>query len=97
MKNLKIEYLKEALTILQQDKNYLPGICSALYVVISDLTEYYYVRDFFLAQRPTILSKFWWNRNYRSKAVYWWPLNKEGNEQRIKFLQHLIKKLEDAN
>jgi len=45
-------------------------------------------------RRPSFFSKFYWNKSYHKLGnAFWWPINNEGNEQRIKFLKHLINKL----
>ena len=45
--------------------------------------------------RPGIASKFFWNWHYQPMSVYWWTLGPSGLKQRIKFLQHWIKKIEN--
>lgn len=43
---------------------------------------------------PSIFSKFWWNEHFtNNKANYWWTFDDKGQQQRIKFLQHIISKL----
>jgi len=49
----------------------------------------------FRKRHPDFLSKFWWNKHFdrKYKTGYWWTLDEKGQEQRIKFLQHIISKL----
>jgi len=46
----------------------------------------------FQKSKPSIFSKFYWNKSYTGN-IYWWKLNGEGNSQRIKFIEHTINNL----
>lgn len=79
------EDLIKALSVIEN--NELIGICNA---IESDLS-YYFINS----SRPGLFSKFFYNKHYSMLKPYWWPLDKEGQKQRILFVKELIKQLEN--
>jgi hypothetical protein len=76
------------------------GICLNIEILYNERLISSYEKDLlhnhFKNQYPTIFSKFWWNTSFKqftSRYGYWWKSDEKGQEQRIKFLQHIISKL----
>lgn len=61
------------------------GICALLPL---------WMEEWWMKQRPNIFSKFWWNKYYQPFDLFWWTLDEGGNNQRIRYLEFLIEKLE---
>lgn len=92
--------LKELYTILLDRNDYKGSIClgiTKLWCKYHKITEEEkeYLRVHFKAQRPGLFkyTKFRFNSNYTVIGAYWWSRNDTGNEQRTKFIKHLISKL----
>lgn len=91
----RIEILKQSIVYLKQRQTWdeYPGICKTFYHLPGwehDSIDYY-----FKSKRPGLFSKFFWNRYYRPFNPYWWTQDEAGFKQRVKFLEYLIKKLEE--
>lgn len=92
---------KELYQIVLEELNLLSefsGICRAIGSAFNHgrITgaEYYFLKRDLKENKPDIFSKFWWNGEY-TKGLgitgYWWFRTRKGREQRIKFLEYLIK------
>lgn len=94
MKTVK-DVLQGALEILQNSNDYKLGICLAISFASKSNTDGLYqdTMDHLEANEPMIFSWFWWNRSFTGIA-YWWTRDEKGHKQRIKFLKHLIKRLQ---
>ncbi len=91
----KIEILESSIKLLKKWQTWgqYCGICKTLYE-LSDIEDAEMSR-YLYCKRPDLFSKFYWNIYYRGYSPYWWPLDENGFKQRIKFLEHLIKKLKN--
>jgi len=58
-------------------------------------TDYAILMKDFQSRRPTIFSKWWWYPSYTTINTYWWKFTDNGMKQRIKFIESIIKELED--
>ena len=77
------------------------SICSAIITCNNQLIttkEYDSIHKFIMNNKPTVKFlffgkhvKFARHKNFTKNEGYWWTLDKEGDEQRILFLEHLIK------
>jgi uncharacterized protein (DUF1499 family) len=92
--------LKELYTILLDRNDYKDSICLGItklclwhHKITEEEKEY--LRVHFKAQRPGLFkhTKFMFNSNYNVIGVYWWSRYDTGNEQRTRFIKHLISKL----
>jgi hypothetical protein len=58
--------------------------------------ESYYLKSHLKKQRPTLMSKFFYNIFYiqfGDPEDFWWYLTHAGFHQRVRFVKHLISKL----
>lgn len=92
--------LKELYTILLNEGRYTNSICLAitkLWCTYHKITEDEkdYLKAHFKKQRPGLFkhTKFMFHSNYNMIDAYWWSRDAAGNEQRTKFIKHLISKL----
>jgi hypothetical protein len=77
----------------------LSGICRKMAQIYFDrlitIEEYRLLENDFKKRVPKWYSKFYWNKFfvYSGGYGYWWTLDNLGDEQRIKYLNHIVKKL----
>lgn len=83
----KIEVLKNMIVIIQ-----LPNVQARKWGICHSIPDD--IEDWWQKQRPNIFNKFFWNKHYQIFDIYWWTRDKGGYEQRVKYLNYLIKKLE---
>lgn len=89
------ELYKLLLTQFMIDPPY-QGICYSMNFLrlrgMITSTELDILEDDFLSRKPkSIFNKFTWSKYYTGKT-YWWKALPEGDAQRIKFIQHRIKR-----
>lgn len=94
MRDLKTLY---QLVLDNFDTYTITGICCKIVLlhedrIISDKEYAILIEDFLSKRRIKWYSKFYWNKSVTNKN-YWWQNNYKGNEQRKKYLQHIINKL----
>ena len=80
------------------EDDYRLGICANIAKLrgkgIITKEEYYILAEDFKRRKPSILSKFYWNKNFINNIhEYWWTITPEGFEQRKKYIKHIINKL----
>lgn len=82
--SLNTEYSKSICSIITETwHNELISECEFV-ILLNDLST----------RKPNIFSRFWWNKDFNQiRDRFWWKLNEEGQQQRIKFLEHIISKL----
>jgi hypothetical protein len=78
--------------------DYQIGICANIHVLKANSLitkqEYYILAEDFTNRKPSILSKFYWNKNFVNNIYgYWWSLTPDGMKERKKYIQHIINKL----
>lgn len=78
--------------------NYNLGICRNINILLNkkliNKEEHYILLDDFSRRKPSILSKFYWDKSFINNINgYWWSITPEGFEQRKKYIQHIINKL----
>jgi hypothetical protein len=78
--------------------NYRIGICANISSLagrgIITKDDYYILAEDFSRRKPSILSKFYWNKNFINNIhEYWWSITPDGMKERKKYIQHIINKL----
>ena len=98
-KSLQIEILKLTLKEAQKERWDCWGLCGILYNIICDLIFGEYIIDLIdYDELSIIIPSFNINNALGRTGLvnigYWWSRDKEGNIQRIEFLERIIKELE---
>lgn len=90
-----LELFKEMLKYYENTSNFHFGLCNVQNIVRYNSRVTKAQENIIKQYKPTWRSKFWWTswRLIFGKP-HWWALNEKGRAKRIKFLKHLISKLE---
>jgi len=71
------------------------GICTALMIASENYAEFLKIKEYFLKNRPSLYKprtwRFYFSKYYRRNKMYWWEEDARGLQERIKFLDYLIK------
>jgi len=89
-----VDILKKVVIDIEKFK--FLGICYRLKRYCISDAQYAEMLRILYDAKPGTSSKFYWHKSYINEA-YWWTRDDAGYKQRIKFLNHLIKKYESPN
>ena len=94
-----LELFKKMLAYLEARPSLIVGLCLVEGAVRIAEKEYSSsATPTIFKYKPTWKSKFWWHFTYNATFdAFWWKLSISGMEQRVKFLKHIIKKLESES
>jgi hypothetical protein len=71
------------------------GICTALMTATEKYDEFLEIKKCFYKNKPNLYKprtwRFYFSKYYRDDAMYWWEKDARGLQERIKFLDYLIK------
>lgn len=72
------------------------GVCICISIAYKNqlitADEYDFLEQNFNRHKPNWFSSFYYNKNYNKNGTFWWFLTEDGENERIKFLNYLIKK-----
>ena len=101
-KEEKREFYEETLQQLKANSQYMISHRLGICYVFSQVAIKWKLRalkEDFQKNKPSFWKfstwKFRFQKNYRGNDAYWWTMDDEGFDQRLKFLEHLIKKNTD--
>jgi hypothetical protein len=71
------------------------GTCTALMMATEKYDEFLEIKKCFYKNKPSLYKprtwRFYFSRYYRDNRAYWWEEDARGLQERIKFLDYLIK------
>lgn len=100
METIEISYFLPLYKKLLERVKVMPvgggGICAEMRSLNENgeitFMEHAMLSNHFYKQKPHMFSLFWWNPSYKGRG-FWWKGTVEGNKQRVKFIESIIKKL----